>query len=142
MTAAKTPGAPGKRSARTLAMQALYEADTVDHPAEISVGRLAAATNAAPSTAEFATELVRGVQQHQAEIDRRITEAAPLRPLDELAAIDRNILRVAIYELLFDNRAPAGAVINEAVELAKKFGSESSAPFLNGVLRTISASAA
>jgi len=134
--------AAGKRKARILALQALYEADAVGHPADISLDRLVAAEGATATTAEFAARLVRGVAERRAEIDSIIAHAAPLRPLDEIAAIDRNILRVAIYELLFDNRAPIAAIINEAVELAKRFGSEGSSRFVNGVLGSVSAAAA
>ena len=131
-----------KRKARTLALQALYEADAAGHPAEETLMRLVAAEGVAGATAEFAEQLVRGVAGHRVEIDRIIARTAPLRPLDEIAPIDRNVLRVAIYELLFDNRAPVAAIINEAVELAKRFGSEGSARFINGVLGSVSAAAA
>jgi N utilization substance protein B len=134
--------AVARRKARTVALQALYEADASDHPVMETVDRLVAAENLAESTAKFAQELARGVAEHRAEIDRIIAKAAPLRPIDELAAIDRNVLRVAIYELVFDNRAPVAAVINEAVELARRFGTDNSSKFINGVLGSVSATAA
>ncbi len=134
--------APSKRKSRTLALQSLYEADVAGHPASVTLRRLVAAEAVADATAAFAEQLLAGVAQHGDEIDRVITQYAPQRPLDEIAAIDRNILRLAIYELLFDNRAPIAAVINEAVELAKRFGSEGSPRFVNGVLGSISGAAA
>jgi N utilization substance protein B len=91
---------------------------------------------------EYARELVTGVEANRGAIDAVIGQAAPQFPVGELAAVDRNILRVAIYEVLFDNETPSGAAVNEAVELAKTFGGESSPRFVNGVLRTVSARAA
>ena len=79
------------------------------------------------------------VVEHQEEIDGNIHRFAPTWPVEQLSAIDRNILRLAISEILFDNRVIIKVAINEAVELAKKFGSESSSKFVNGVLGSISA---
>lgn len=134
--------AANRRKARVISLQALYEADAAAHPADETLARLVAAEGLASGTAEFAERLVRGVAEHRRAIDGVIARAAPLRPLDEIASIDRNVLRLAIYELLFDNRAPVAVAINEAVELARRFGSESSPRFVNGVLGTVSAAAA
>jgi N utilization substance protein B len=79
------------------------------------------------------------VVEHQEEIDGNIQRFAPTWPVEQLSAIDRNILRLAISEILFDNRVIIKVAINEAVELAKKFGSENSSKFVNGVLGSISA---
>lgn len=132
----------GRRRARVLALQALYEADTSTHLAEEAVERLAADSAPAQPVVAFARGLVHGVLAHRGEIDALIAEAAPQWPVTEIAAIDRNILRVAIYELLFDNETPLRAAVNEAVELAKAFGSDSSPRFVNGVLGTVAARAA
>jgi len=78
------------------------------------------------------------VLEHQEEIDAVIRQKAPAWPLEQVAVIDRNILRLAIYEILIDNRVPVRAAINEAVELAKSFGGESSPKFINGVLGSVS----
>ncbi len=78
-----------------------------------------------------------GVCDHLAEIDAHIQSAASEWPLQQMARIDKNILRLAIYEILFNNTVPAKAAINEAVELAKQFGSNTSSRFVNGVLGTI-----
>ena len=86
---------------------------------------------------EYASELVLGVCSHLAEIDAHIQSAAREWPLQQMARIDKNILRLAIYEILFNNTVPAKAAINEAVELAKQFGSNTSSRFINGVLGTI-----
>ncbi|MGC8873385.1 MAG: transcription antitermination factor NusB, partial [Chloroflexia bacterium] len=83
--------------------------------------------------------LLEGVLAHRSKIDALIVEAAPNWPLDQMARIDVNILRLGIYELLFadDAHIPAKGAINEAVELAKRFGSSSSRRFVNGVLGTL-----
>ena len=87
--------------------------------------------------AQFAIELVTGVIQHKQEIDATIRRYAPAWPVEQLALLDRNILRLAIFEILHDNSAPVKVAINEAVELAKAFGTDSSARFINGVLGSV-----
>jgi N utilization substance protein B len=87
----------------------------------------------------LARALLSGVLLNRKAIDEAIEKAAPQRPVRELAAVDRNILRIAVREFIVDNLTPAGAAINEAVELAKKYGSESSGKFINGVLGALSA---
>jgi N utilization substance protein B len=82
--------------------------------------------------------LLRGVAARKDELDWHIQEAATQYPVDTLAIVDRNILRLAIWELLADPAAPVAAVVNEAVELAHRYGGESSPAFVNGVLRTVS----
>jgi N utilization substance protein B len=74
---------------------------------------------------------------HAAQLDRVVAELAPEWPVDQIAVIDRNVLRIAIYELLFDSDTPPKVAINEAVELAKMFGSDSSPRFVNGVLGSL-----
>jgi N utilization substance protein B len=129
----------GKRhQARVLALQALFELDTVGHPPSQTIARTAQETGARQDVQDFAKELVEGVLKHQQTIDKAIQDTAPAWPLDQVAAVDRNILRLAIYEILIDNKVPMRAAINEAVELAKEFGGESSPKFVNGVLGSIS----
>jgi N utilization substance protein B len=130
-----------RRRGRILALQALYEADTSRHRPEDAVERLAAEKPEPSSVAAFAGELVRGVQANRTAIDTIIAETAPQWPVAEVAVIDRNILRVATYEVLFDDKTPVRAAINEAVELAKLFGSDHSSRFVNGVLGTVAARA-
>jgi N utilization substance protein B len=120
----------------------LYEADTVGHPPEDTLRRLAGQTSAGEEAAAFAGELVKGVLENRERIDEVIARAAPAYPVNQLATIDRNILRLAIHEILMNNETPVRAAINEAVELAKKFGSGNSARFVNGVLGSVSAMAA
>ena len=81
--------------------------------------------------------LLRGLLENRQELDKLIQTYAPAWPVHLLAPIDRNILRIALYELLYHTDTPAKTAINEAVELAKVFGSESSARFVNGVLGTV-----
>jgi N utilization substance protein B len=129
---------PGiRRQARTIALQTLYEYDIAHHgPSEI-LQRHADEATLHPKVVEYANELVLGVCNHLADIDAHIQSAAREWPLQQMARIDKNILRLAIYEILFNNTVPAKAAINEAVELAKSFGSDASSRFVNGVLGTI-----
>ncbi len=128
-----------RRKARAVALQAMYEIDTTRHEAEEVLGRLLAEENLSGDNTAFVRQMVKQVVEHQAEIDGNIQRFAPTWPVEQLSAIDRNILRLAISEILFDNRVIIKVAINEAVELAKKFGSESSSKFVNGVLGSISA---
>ena len=86
---------------------------------------------------DFVLSLVDGVAEHVDDIDSIIEAYAPSKPLRELLAIDRSVLRLAIYELCFDNKTPLPVVINEAVELAKLYGGEHSGRFVNGVLGSV-----
>jgi N utilization substance protein B len=130
-----------RRKARMLALQALFEFDVGHHEPGAALERLIADQRVHSETAEFARALVRGVLENCTELDVRIARAAPAFPLDQVAAVDRNILRLALYELLkSDDGTPVRAVVNEAVELAKAYGSDGSRRFVNGVLGTITAS--
>jgi len=126
-----------RRKARMLALQALYEADSVGHEAELAISRLLASERLTEENNAFACELVSGVTRNKEEIDRNIQRFAPAWPIEQIPAVDRNILRLAIFEILFDKKAPVKVAINEAVELAKKFGSDSSPRFVNGVLGSV-----
>lgn len=86
---------------------------------------------------EFIKQLVAGVNSRQAEIDGIISPVAPEWPIEQIARMDRIVLRIGIYELLFADSAPPKVVINEAVELAKAFGGDNSSKFINGVLGTV-----
>jgi len=129
--------AGSRRRARTVALQALFEADSSRHSPPEVLERMLREQGLPASSAEFARALVQGVLAEQARIDQAIAQAAPAWPVDQLPAVDRNILRLAIHEILGDNGTPVKAIINEAIELAKSFGSENSARFVNGVLGTI-----
>jgi N utilization substance protein B len=123
-----------RRKARTLALQALYEADTVGHDARVVLERMARETRLSEDNISFARDLVDGVMKYRPRIDQYIKTFAPAWPVSQMPAIDRNVLRLAIFEILIDNRIPVKIGINEAVELAKAFGSDNSPKFVNGVL--------
>ena len=127
----------GRHPARRLALQTLFETDLnrgADPKGTWERGVFRAGLN--ESAGAFAWELVEGVLDHRRELDEEIGALAPEFPLDQMPRIDRNVLRIALYELRFSGDAPASVIIDEAVELAKLFGSEASAKFVNGVLAT------
>lgn len=128
-----------RRKARITALQALYEVDLTSHPPKETVDRLTQEKQLSEEAASFARELVLGVRQNRQAIDSLVQEYAPLWVVEQISPVDRNILRLAIFEILFHNRVPRKVAINEAVELAKAFGSGSSARFVNGVLGSIMA---
>lgn len=128
----------GRRAARALALQALYEIDTTGHDPEEVVERRVAEDGLAPDAAGYASDIVSGVLRHVDAIDKLIQKAAPAWPFAQMAKIDRNTIRVALYEALFrPERVPFKVAVNEAVELAKMFGSDSSGRFVNGVVGRI-----
>lgn len=126
-----------RHQARIVALQALYEIDCANHaPAVVLEQRFVVAR--LPTAAKaFARHLVSGVLEHQTVLDMFIHRHAPEWPLEQMAYIDRNILRVAIFEFAVDGQTPVKVAINEAVELAKAFGSDSASRFVNGVLGTL-----
>ena len=127
----------GRRQARIIALQALYEIDCASHPpAEVLHRRLSRNDVPAPYEA-FARHLVTGVLEHQDVLDQFIHEHASEWPLEQMAYIDRNILRIAIFEFAIDEGTPVKVAINEAIELAKEFGSDSAPRFVNGVLGSL-----
>ncbi len=136
-----------RSQARALVLQCLYEMDFTDHPFEqiflahkdrVMVDDGEPNFDDLPPQGEsFARSLGTAVEERLEELDALATKYAPEWPLDQISAIDRNILRIAICELLFTKDAPTKVVINEAVELAKKFGGDSSPRFINGVLGAV-----
>jgi len=128
-----------RRKARVLALQALYEVDSVGHEAEEAVTRLLANEGLSEENEAFTRELVSGVIRNKEKIDHNIQSFAPAWPIEQIPVVDRNILRLAIFEILFDDKAPVKVAINEAVELAKRFGTGNSPKFVNGVLGSVSA---
>ena len=121
-----------------MALQALYEVDSVGHEAEQVVGRLLAKRRLSEENSAFVRQLVSGVIHNKGELDQKISRFAPAWPVEQIPVVDRNILRLAIFEILFDKQTPVKVAINEAVELAKRFGSDSSPRFVNGVLGAVS----
>ena len=127
-----------RRKARALALQALYEVDTAGHKVDEVITPLLAGEGLSAENAAFVRELVSGVIENRGKIDLNIQKFAPAWPIGQIPAVDRNILRLAIFEILFDNKAPVKVAINEAVELAKTFGGDNSSRFVNGVLGSVS----
>jgi N utilization substance protein B len=127
-----------RRRARALALQALYEVDAAGHGAEEVLTGLLAEQRLSEENARFSRGLVIGVIQNKGKIDENIRNFAPMWPIEQIPVVDRNILRLAIFEILLDNKVSDKIAINEAVELAKSFGSDNSAKFVNGVLGSIS----
>ena len=122
-----------RRRARATALQALFEIDITGHKVGVVIEQRLASAALPESGASFMRQLVLGVLQLRAELDRLIGQYAPEWPVEQLAIVDRNILRMALYELGAAG-TPLKVAINEAVELAKGFGSDSSRRFVNGVL--------
>lgn len=132
-----------RRRARSVVLQVLYEIDCTNHPpGEVIALRLDVEREAGhplnAASEQFVHHLVSGVLENRKALDALIRRHAPEWPLDQMAIIDRNVLRIAIYELLSDATSPKVA-INEAVELAKLYGSDSTPRFVNGVLGTLAA---
>lgn len=131
-----------RRQARILALQILYEVDVAGHRLEDVLERYRSDPQYPQPVRRYAERLVTGVWADRERINRMISEAAPAFPVEQLPPVDRNILRIAIYELLHEADVPLKAAINEAVEIAKQYGGESSSRFVNGVLGTIAANLA
>ena len=129
--------AGARRKARAIALKALYEIDSTGHKAEDVLNRLLADAGLSEENCAFVHELVSGISLNRQELDCNIKKFATAWPLEQIPVVDRNILRLAIFELLIDNKMPVKVAINEAVELAKSFGGDNSARFVNGVLSSV-----
>jgi len=126
-----------RTKARGIALQVLYEIDLVEHPiGKVMQYRLREA-NLEDRLADFVQQIVLGIVPVIDVLDKFITEDAPEWPLDQVAIIDRNILRIALWEFAVSEDTPVKVAINEAVELAKTYGSDSSPRFINGVLGSL-----
>lgn len=126
-----------RRRARRLTLEALYEIDIADHPPYEVLARRLKEQPIESAGEAFAYRLLNGVLDFQEGMDLLIARYAPEWPLDQMAVIDRNVLRIAIFEFLIDTETPVKVAINEAVELAKLYGSDSAPRFINGVLGTL-----
>ena len=127
-----------RRKARAIALQVLYEVDSVGHDIERALSHLIADGRLSEEDAAFARDVVDGVTRNKEKIDQHIESFAPAWPVEQISIVDRNILRLAIFEILLNNNVPVKVAINEAVELAKMYGSDNSSKFINGVLGSIS----
>ena len=126
-----------RRRARAIILQALYEIDSTGHNVEEVLSNVLGEKELTEESDTFIYDMVDGIIHDRHKLDEHIKRFAPAWPIDQLSIIDRNILRLAIFELLIDNKIPVSVAINEAVELAKKFGSDNSARFVNGVLSSV-----
>ena len=127
---------------RSIVMQSLYEWDFKGKkPGQLEeiVERNLKEFGPGLEDSQFIWKLIKGVIKHSPQIDKIIEKSAPEWPLEQITIIDRNVLRIGLYELLFGDRqeVPPKVAINEAIELAKTFGGESSGKFINGVLGTV-----
>lgn len=125
--------------ARIVAMQSLYEWDFFHgaHDAHAILERNLAELAPQLEEKDFCRAIVRGVLEHQDDIDTTITSFAPDWPLEKITTVDRNVLRIGVYELVKNAEIPSKVAINEAIEVAKAFGGESSGKFVNGVLGAV-----
>ena len=124
-----------RRRVRGLALQALYEIDSVGHSVDQVIGRYIEENNTLEGeTADFFRTMIEQTLKSSTTLDKLISDHAPEWPINELAIIDRSILRIALWELALSESTPLKVAINEAVELAKRFGSDSAPRFVNGVL--------
>jgi N utilization substance protein B len=126
-----------RTKARSIALQALYEIDIVHHSPEAAVEARLENDALEPNLADFSRQIVLGVAPMFEILDQFIAEHAPEWPLDQVAIVDRNILRIALWEFAVYRQTPIKVAINEAVELAKTFGSDSTPRFVNGVLGSL-----
>lgn len=134
---AKSTLLDSRRRARLVALQALFAHDVGRNSNESALNWLAAENPLPDKVLAFAQLLTQGASEHQAELDAIIRRYAPAWPVNQLSPVDRNVLRLALFELIHCAAIPKKTAINEAVELAKVFGSESSARFVNGVLGSV-----
>jgi N utilization substance protein B len=123
--------------ARSVALQALYEIDITEHLPGIVLEERLSETALDDKLIAFARQIVLGVLPLIERLDKIIAEHAPEWPLDQVAIIDRNILRIALWEIAVSNQTPIKVAINEAVELSKVYGSDSTPRFVNGVLGSL-----
>jgi N utilization substance protein B len=125
--------------ARSIALQALYELDLTNHGIGTVMDYHYSVSDLDQSLQDFAAEIVQGVAPNRALLDRYIAEHAPEWPIDQVSNIDRNLLRIALWEFAVKAETPIKVAINEAIELAKIFGSDSTPRFINGVLGSLAA---
>jgi N utilization substance protein B len=128
-----------RTKARGIALQALYEIDLTGHSVSDVLEQRLIDTPLEDGLAEFTRQIVTGVLSLELNLDDFIAQHAPEWPLDQVAVIDRNILRIALWEFAIADITPVKVAINEAIELAKLFGSDSTPRFVNGVLGSLAA---
>lgn len=123
-----------RRKARELALQMLFQYDISGNGPDQIIDTFEELQKSKPNTREFATKIFRGTVEHVASIDDMIQKQAENWRLSRMAAVDRNIIRMSVYEFLHENDTPKLVIIDEAIEIAKKFGTQKSSQFINGIL--------
>ncbi len=123
-----------RRSARKTTLQILYEVDTVGHNWEEVTERVLGNIKLGLDNKSFVRNLIKGVMDNKSKIDILISKFAKSWSTEQMASIDRSLLRMSVYELMFDASLPPKVVINAAIELAKGFGGDNSSKFMNGIL--------
>ena len=126
-----------RRTTRVAALQTLCEVDSVNHPLDDVLAYARQSWSFSEPASRFLGRLARGVLENIGEIDNTISEFASSWPISQMAIVDRNLLRMGIYEISIGSETPPKVAVNEAVEMAKAFGSESSPRFVNGVLGAV-----
>jgi N utilization substance protein B len=123
-----------RRKARELALQMLYDHDVSGNPPDTIISNFDDLQKSRPNTREFATRVFKGTVDHLGKIDEMIVAQADNWRIERMAVVDRNIIRMSIYEFLHESDTPKLVVIDEAIEIAKKFGTQKSSQFINGIL--------
>src|SRR5229473_5356273 len=123
-----------RRKARELALQMLYQHDLSGNPTDMILTTFEDLQKSKPNTREFATRVFKGTVDHLGEIDAMIVQQADNWRIERMAVVDRNIIRMSIYEFMHENDTPKLVIIDEAIEIAKKFGTQKSSQFINGIL--------
>jgi transcription antitermination protein NusB len=131
-----------RRQARELALKTLFQLEGAQDETEEVLRYHAFEGAATPDVANFALQLVEGVIANREKLDAILSEASDHWKLDQMAKVDRIILRIAVYEIAIDRRVPTKAAINESIELAKTFSGDESGRFVNGILGRVAASSA
>jgi N utilization substance protein B len=126
-----------RTKARSVALQALYEIDLTEHSIGTVLDNRFGDIELTPSLQDFVVDIVSGITPIRKVLDEQIAEHAPEWPIDQISIIDRNLLRIALWEFAVKGETPLKVAINEAIELAKKFGSDSTPRFVNGVLGSL-----
>jgi transcription antitermination protein NusB len=123
-----------RRKARELALQMLYQHDMSGNTPDTILSTFEDLQKSKPNTREFATRIFKGTVDNLQKIDEMIAQQADNWRLSRMAVVDRNIIRMSIYEFLHENDTPKLVIIDEAIEIAKKFGTQKSSQFINGIL--------
>jgi transcription antitermination protein NusB len=123
-----------RRKARELALQMLFQADMSGNQPDMIINTFEELQKSKPNTREFATKIFRGTVENMDRIDDMIQNQAENWRLSRMAAVDRNIIRMSVYEFLHETDTPKLVVIDEAIEIAKKYGTQKSSQFINGIL--------